>query len=105
MLMAYRESDGGNTQTPDERRAEMNRLLLIVDRLSLEPCDPTELLSTSIRNKSQGEVLMSTQFPVKLPCPHGCRDGWIAVDYHWPVLKAGGTDVRRCVCNPKQVTR
>ena len=41
--MAYRESDGGNTQTPDERRAEMNRLLLIVDRLSLEPCDPTEL--------------------------------------------------------------
>ena len=40
--MAYRESDGGSTSTPDERRAEMDRLLDIIEDLDTEQCAPNE---------------------------------------------------------------
>ena len=40
--MAYRESDGGSTSTPDERRAEMDRLLVIIEDLDTEACSPNE---------------------------------------------------------------
>ena len=40
--MAYRESDGGSTSTPDERRAEMDRLLLILEDLDTDECAPNE---------------------------------------------------------------
>ncbi len=30
-----------------------------------------------------------------------CKDGWIATDWHDEQHKRGGTDVKRCQCNPK----